>query len=327
MIQDIAERLDNSYRPDAESSAEDTLFVFRDMDVLACEDMSAPFPTAAEVKHDDKSLYLFSIGDRRFFLTLDREASAPEKFSYVNVRQLRRRHDAVRAELFAMFTAFHLYKWYSSNKFCGSCGAPTSPDSKERALRCGKCGAIMYPRIAPAVIVGVTNGDKLLLTKYADRPHKAFALVAGFVEIGETLDAQRRFAKFLKKLPKPVGIFAVNCCEPVIYFEVLVSVYVPSHFARFPFDAVLVELFGKAAYDQLVILLLLSVRLSVVNGAVGGLCIVAQHFHYVYLSALWPLPVVLFIGRHHPYCRPQALPLRDFCADSDLAVGEILFAL
>ena len=163
MIQDIAERLDNSYHPDAESSAEDTLFVFRDMDVLACEDMSAPFPTAAEVKHDDKSLYLFSIGDRRFFLTLDREASAPEKFSYVNVRQLRRRHDAVRAELFAMFTAFHLYKWYSSNKFCGSCGAPTSPDSKERALRCGKCGAIMYPRIAPAVIVGVTNGDKLLV--------------------------------------------------------------------------------------------------------------------------------------------------------------------
>ncbi len=189
MIQDIAERLDNSYRPDAESSAEDTLFVFRDMDVLACEDMSAPFPTAAEVKHDDKSLYLFSIGDRRFFLTLDREASAPEKFSYVNVRQLRRRHDAVRAELFAMFTAFHLYKWYSSNKFCGSCGAPTSPDSKERALRCGKCGAIMYPRIAPAVIVGVTNGDKLLVTRYAKGRGVGFdALVAGFTEIGETLE-------------------------------------------------------------------------------------------------------------------------------------------
>ncbi|MCR5015815.1 MAG: NAD(+) diphosphatase [Ruminococcus sp.] len=189
MIQDIAERLDNSYHPDAEPSAEDTLFVFRDMDVLACEDMSAPFPTAAEVKHDDKSLYLFSIGDRRFFLTLDREAFAPEKYSYVNVRQLRRRHDAVKAELFAMFTAFHLYKWYSSNKFCGSCGAPTAPDSKERALRCSKCGAIMYPRIAPAVIVGVTNGDKLLVTRYAkDRGVGFDALVAGFTEIGETLE-------------------------------------------------------------------------------------------------------------------------------------------
>ena len=189
MIQDIAERLDNSYHPDVEPSAEDTLFAFRDMDALACEDMSAPFPTAAEIKHADKPLYLFSIGDRRFFLTLDREASAPEKFSYVNVRQLRRRHDAVRAELFAMFTAFHLYKWYSSNKFCGSCGAPTSPDSKERALRCGKCGAIMYPRIAPAVIVGVTNGDKLLVTRYAKGRGVGFdALVAGFTEIGETLE-------------------------------------------------------------------------------------------------------------------------------------------
>ena len=189
MIQDIAEKLDNFYRPDAESSAEDTLFVFRDMEVLACEDMSAPFPTATEVNHADKPLYLFSIGDRRFFLTLDKEAYAPEKYNFVNVRQLRRRHDAVRAELFAMFTAFHLYKWYTSHIFCGSCGAPTAPDSRERALRCTKCDAIKYPRIAPAVIVGVRNGDRLLITRYAKGRGVGFdALVAGFTEIGETLE-------------------------------------------------------------------------------------------------------------------------------------------
>ena len=189
MIQDIAEKLDNSYRPDAEPSAEDTLFVFRDMEVLACEDMSAPFPTAAEVNHADKPLYLFSIGDRRFFLTLDIDATAPEKYSYVNVRQLRRCRDAVRAVLFAMFTAFHLYRWNLSNRFCGSCGALTAPDSRERALRCTKCGAIMYPRIAPAVIVGVRNGDRLLITRYAKGRGVGFdALVAGFTEIGETLE-------------------------------------------------------------------------------------------------------------------------------------------
>lgn len=189
MIQDISEKLDNSYCPDAIPSANDTLFCFRGMDVLASEDMNFPFPSIGEVKNSDKPLYLFSIGSRRFFLTLDKEAEAPDKFHYVNVRTLRRRTDAVKIELYALFTAFHLYKWYSTERFCGSCGAPTAPDSKERALRCTKCSDIKYPRIAPAVIVGVTNGENLLVTRYAKGRGVGFdALVAGFSEIGETLE-------------------------------------------------------------------------------------------------------------------------------------------
>ena len=57
----------------------------------------------------------------------------------------------------------------------------------ERALVCPNCGHTRYPRINPAVIVGVRNGDKLLLTKYRTG-FASNALVAGFVEIGETLE-------------------------------------------------------------------------------------------------------------------------------------------
>lgn len=55
-------------------------------------------------------------------------------------------------------------------------------------MRCPKCGATIYPRISPAVIVGVTDGDKLLLTKYSDRPVRGYGLIAGFNEIGETIE-------------------------------------------------------------------------------------------------------------------------------------------
>jgi NAD+ diphosphatase len=47
---------------------------------------------------------------------------------------------------------------------------------------------MIFPKIAPAVIVGVTNGDKILLTKYANREYKRYALIAGFNEIGETIE-------------------------------------------------------------------------------------------------------------------------------------------
>ena len=47
---------------------------------------------------------------------------------------------------------------------------------------------MVFPKIAPAVIVGVTNGDKILMTKYAGREYKKYALIAGFTEIGETAE-------------------------------------------------------------------------------------------------------------------------------------------
>ena len=62
------------------------------------------------------------------------------------------------------------------------------PADNERAMVCRCCGQRNYPRINPAVIIGVTNGDRLLMTKYADRPLAFYALVAGFTEIGETFE-------------------------------------------------------------------------------------------------------------------------------------------
>ncbi len=60
----------------------------------------------------------------------------------------------------------------------------------ERAMVCSGCGAVVYPRISPAVIVGVTDGDRILMTRYANRPNNTAltALVAGFMEVGETLE-------------------------------------------------------------------------------------------------------------------------------------------
>jgi NAD+ diphosphatase len=62
-----------------------------------------------------------------------------------------------------------------------------SRSGKERALCCSSCGNTVYPRINPAVIVGVLNGDKILITRYRTG-YSHNALIAGFAEIGETLE-------------------------------------------------------------------------------------------------------------------------------------------
>ena len=55
-------------------------------------------------------------------------------------------------------------------------------------MRCTHCGNMIFPRIAPAVIIGLTHGDKLMLSTYAGREYKRYGLLAGFIEIGETAE-------------------------------------------------------------------------------------------------------------------------------------------
>ncbi|MBQ7425528.1 MAG: NAD(+) diphosphatase [Lachnospiraceae bacterium] len=159
-------------------------------------------------------IYLFSIGDEKFFL-LNRDFEEVEfapgrgalagadsslsvhtqnqgfraAFVFTGIRQLRALQNIEKRYVYAAYTAYQLSEWYDVTRFCGKCGHPNENDKKERARRCPVCGNIIYPRINPAVIIGVTDPvqNKLILTKYRTGfAHNA--LVAGFTEIGETLE-------------------------------------------------------------------------------------------------------------------------------------------
>lgn len=191
MIQDIyPHKLNNHYRPEVKPDEDSVVFCFDGDSVLVKEEESFPIVRDFNLLDKDELIYLFSVDeDKTFFLLrdLNKAASlAPAGFSFINIRSLRRSGVLDKCSVFAAFTALHLSHWYENNKYCGRCGARTFLDDKERALKCS-CGNTVYPRLAPAVIVGVLNKDKMLVTKY-NRGYQNFALVAGFTEIGETLE-------------------------------------------------------------------------------------------------------------------------------------------
>ena len=88
---------------------------------------------------------------------------------------------------FAIVNGYHLYNYYMNNIYCGRCGNVLIPSDTIRSLKCD-CGNEVFPPIAPAVIIGLLNKnhDKMMLTKYING--KNYALVAGYNEIGETLE-------------------------------------------------------------------------------------------------------------------------------------------
>jgi NAD+ diphosphatase len=92
-------------------------------------------------------------------------------------------------EIFALVgRAMHVVDWATTSKFCGRCGSLTVRSEKERCMLCLKCGLPTYPRIAPAIIVLVRRGKQALLARNAKFPGAFYSTLAGFSEIGESLE-------------------------------------------------------------------------------------------------------------------------------------------
>lgn len=92
-------------------------------------------------------------------------------------------------EVFWMLArAAKIYNWLHTHRFCGVCATPMKKRKNELALSCPNCGNTSYPHIAPAVIVSIEHGDKILMVKNRRNPASFYGLVAGFVEAGETIE-------------------------------------------------------------------------------------------------------------------------------------------
>lgn len=132
-----------------------------------------PWTRAATIAHP-----LVRVGETTLFL-----GAAPDP-QWESTQMLRR---LPTPELrFAGFCANHLAQWLLNHRWCGRCGALLT--TKRASLQCTACGHESYPVIAPAVIVGLVHKGKLLVTRYADRPYRGPALVAGYCEVGESAE-------------------------------------------------------------------------------------------------------------------------------------------
>ena len=229
MIQDIApHRYDNTYHVQ-KPGAQDYVFCIQKGRILlreTAEEHVLTIPRREEIEAAvpelmDRAVYLFSVDEKPYFLVSVPEKEAeeilaklkegaekePEQLYYAwktptDIRAMEPMHQA-----FAAITAVQLWRWRQSRQFCGRCGAKTEDSKIERALVCPVCGQTEYPKISPAVIVAITNGDKLLMSRYRvnHSTYRGYALIAGFVEIGETFEETVR-----REVMEEVGLKVKN---------------------------------------------------------------------------------------------------------------------
>mgnify|MGYP000487269172 FL=1 len=137
-----------------------------------------------------RGLLLFTVGETAYFRCEIKESALDalletEEWVLLPVGQLRNYAPKYRA-----FAGMVGYEWYDTRHYCGRCGTKMQHGIVERMLQCPKCGCMEFSRLFPAVIVGIVDRqrDRVLVSRYAGREYTSYALIAGFSEMGETVE-------------------------------------------------------------------------------------------------------------------------------------------
>lgn len=129
-------------------------------------------------------------GERVVLIDLPHEhpVELPLGTRFEELRPLAALLDAEDAALLAYARA--LSTWRARQRHCGVCGSPTVPIRAGHALLCSnpRCATEFFPRIDPAIIVLVSDGERALLGRQAGWPARRYSTIAGFVEPGESLE-------------------------------------------------------------------------------------------------------------------------------------------
>ena len=180
MIQEIGEHVfDNSYR-EATPTPESPVYVVRGNQVALTQ--------ARELADWPRLRFAFALDGEACFIADQDLVLNPANMHYQLVNYIRVEGPA--EQVLASAVAVQLARWYESNRFCAACGEKLTHAPSSRELACPTCANVVYPKIAPGIIAGVIDreANKILLTTYANRPGARPALVAGFAEVGESLE-------------------------------------------------------------------------------------------------------------------------------------------
>ncbi|MEL7586463.1 MAG: NAD(+) diphosphatase [Prolixibacteraceae bacterium] len=191
MIQDILpHRLNNSYRTNTTIGETDFVLHYHGNSLLlkaSGDDFLLPqrkdFP---DIGSGTETTFLFTFDDIPCFLLWSEPELKDPCLTYKEISFFRTARQQEIAWI--SLVSFHLMNWYAQNKFCGKCGTKTQQKPDERAVICPACHSVFFPKISPAIIVTITCNDKILLARNTNFPGGWYSLVAGYVDIGETLE-------------------------------------------------------------------------------------------------------------------------------------------
>lgn len=168
--------------------------------ILSGEEGPRWFPVLPESGVTGSPIELAVQGNTRWYIIQHNpEEPVSGEYSLVPLRELLATLPAKETGLLSK--GIQLLRHHEMNGFCGRCGTRTRHHQSERALWCPGCDNLVFPRLSPAIIVRITDGDRILLARSPRFIPGMYSVIAGFVEPGETLEETVR-----REVMEEVGI-------------------------------------------------------------------------------------------------------------------------
>jgi len=137
----------------------------------------------------DQTKWMLKIGKwegKDCFLYLGKVAEKVSGFVSVSIRSLLNNANGEFQSL--LHRANHIIHWHRGTFFCGRCGEKLQFLTNELGKKCRICETNVYPRINPCIIVAITRKDRILLAEISRNNRSFSSVLAGYVEIGESLE-------------------------------------------------------------------------------------------------------------------------------------------
>lgn len=182
------------FEKDCEITESDFCFVYNGGQILVRKSAQIEIPCYRECEiliQDIESLWYLGKwhGVSCFAYAINQEAAESldsDVLEWIGFRD-QRWHETMECYQIAV-KAQHLLNWDRSTKYCGCCGHLYQRKEDERAKKCPNCGHLQFPRISPAIIVGIKKDDQILMAHNSGFREGLYSVIAGFVEQGETLE-------------------------------------------------------------------------------------------------------------------------------------------
>lgn len=109
-----------------------------------------------------------------------------ENFTLIRIRKYFSITSSKEGALCARAKSF--LNWRKNFLFCPACGTKLLGSKISTARFCKVCKIEHFPRIEPCVIILVSRGDEILLARHKERNQNLHTCIAGFVELGESIE-------------------------------------------------------------------------------------------------------------------------------------------
>ena len=136
-------------------------------------------------KKYERAYKIFEQNDVSIFL-VEEIAELNENLEYYAKRHLYPHLDEDSLTLISR--AFQIYDWIYKQKFCARTGNQLSDVNDDLSKFCSNCKRDYFPKMSPCILVAVTNNNRILLVKHNNEIRTLSTVIAGFVELGESLE-------------------------------------------------------------------------------------------------------------------------------------------